>query len=55
MEVKKTEFVGRVIAGGRITLPKNLRKEVGLNLGDFVYISSVTKLDVGLPKLEKGN
>ena len=34
----KSEFAARIIADGRITIPKDVRESLRLKLGDFVWV-----------------
>jgi len=34
----KSEFAARIIADGRITIPKDVRESLQLKLGDFVWV-----------------
>jgi len=38
-------FISRVIADGRITLPKDLREEQRIQEGDFVEVQVIRKIE----------
>ena len=38
-------FISRVIADGRVTIPKNLREEHGIAEGDFVEVQLIRKVN----------
>lgn len=42
----KTEpFISRVIADGRVTIPKSLREEQDIGEGDFVEVQLIRKIN----------
>jgi len=40
-------FILKVIAGGRVTLPKKVRKTQGIEEGDFVEVKFIQKIRKG--------
>lgn len=46
-------FISRVIADGRVTLPKTLRKEHEIHEGDFVEVQLIRKINTE-NKVEEG-
>ena len=43
--MKTQPFISRVIADGRVTIPKNLREEYGIGEGDFVEVQLIRKVN----------
>ena len=39
--IGKTKFLAEVIAAGRITIPKTVRKILGIKEGDFVKVEII--------------
>ena len=38
-------FISKVIADGRVTIPKDLREKEGINEGDFVEVQVIRKIN----------
>jgi AbrB family looped-hinge helix DNA binding protein len=43
--VSKDSFISRVIADGRITIPKNIRQKKNIKEGDFVEVQLIRKIN----------
>jgi AbrB family looped-hinge helix DNA binding protein len=42
--VKNQTFISRVIADGRVTIPKEMREKGGISEGDFVEVQLIRKI-----------
>jgi AbrB family looped-hinge helix DNA binding protein len=48
--LKPESFISKVIADGRVTIPKDMRKKKGIDEGDFVEVQLVRKISPSEPK-----
>ena len=48
--MKNQSFISKVIADGRVTIPKEMREEKGISEGDYVEIRFIRKIVVSLQK-----
>jgi AbrB family looped-hinge helix DNA binding protein len=48
--VKPQSFISKVIADGRVTIPKEMREKKGINEGDFVEVQLIRKIDTSNSK-----
>ena len=45
-------FITKVIADGRVTIPKEMREKKGINEGDFVEVQLIRKIVASNPRDE---
>ena len=50
--MKTQTFISKVIADGRVTIPKDLREKRGINEGDFIEVQLIRKIATSTPKPE---
>jgi bifunctional DNA-binding transcriptional regulator/antitoxin component of YhaV-PrlF toxin-antitoxin module len=48
--MKNLTFISKVIADGRVTIPKKMRKTSCINEGDFVEVQLIRKITATVPK-----
>jgi len=48
--LKPESFISKVIADGRITLPKDMRDQKHIDEGDFVEVQLIRKISASEPK-----
>ena len=46
-------FISKVIADGRVTIPKDMRKKRGIDEGDFVEVRLIRKISASEQKEEE--
>ena len=49
-KLKNQTFISKVIADGRVTIPKEMRKQKGIDEGDFVEVQLIRKITASNPK-----
>lgn len=50
--MKPESFISKVIADGRVTIPKDMRKKKGIDEGDFVEVQLIRKISASILKEE---
>jgi AbrB family looped-hinge helix DNA binding protein len=51
--MKNQTFISKVIADGRVTIPKDMREKKGIEEGDFVEVQMIRKITMSAPKEER--
>jgi AbrB family looped-hinge helix DNA binding protein len=52
-KLNNQSFISKVIADGRVTIPKDMRKKRGIDEGDFVEVRLIRKISASEQKEEE--